>query len=75
MCSTQIETPYAVKYGKVLPKVGVGFVMHISRDGYVFKDGTNGQYLILNFEKNILISILSSETNMEYVTEILRGII
>lgn len=75
MCSTRIETPYAVKQGRVLPKVGVGLVMHISRDGYVFKDGTNGQYLILNFEKNLLISILSSETNMEYVTEILRGII
>ena len=49
--------------------------MHISRDGYVYKDGTNGQYLIINFSKNLLITILSSEKEMSYVSEILRGII
>ena len=75
MCSTQIETPYAAKPEKVLPKVGVGYIMHISRDGFCFKDGTNGQYLIVNFNKNLLISILSSENEMSYVTEILRDII
>lgn len=75
MCSTQIKTPYAVKPNRVLPKEGVGFVMHISKDGYVFKDGTNGQYLIINFSKNQLITILSSESEMQYVTEILRGLI
>ena len=75
MCSTQIQTPYAVKPGRVLPKLGVGYVMHISRDGYFYKDGKNGQYLIFNFEKNLLISILSSETDMTSVTEILRNLI
>lgn len=75
MCSTQIDTPYAVKPERVLPKIGVGYIMHISRDGYIFKDGTNGQYLIINFNKNLLISILSSEKEMKYVTEILRDLI
>lgn len=75
MCKSQIETPYAVKPERVLPKVGVGYIMHISRDGYSFKDGTNGQYLIVNFEKGQLITICSSEPDMKYVTEILRGII
>ena len=75
MCSAQIITPYAIKPERVLPKTGVGYIMHISRDGYFFKDGTNGQYMIINFDKNLLITILSSEKEMKYVTEILRDII
>ena len=67
MCSAQIDTPYAVKPERVLPKIGVGYIMNISRDGYIFKDGTNGQYVIINFDKNLLISILSSEKEMKYV--------
>lgn len=75
MCSVQIETPYAIKPERVLYKLGVGFVMYISRDGFVFKDGNNGQYLIVNFKKNLLLTILSSESEMKYVTEILRDLI
>ncbi len=75
MCSTQIDTPYAVKPERVLPKYGVGYVMNVSRDGYVFKDGKNGQYLIVNFKKKQLISILSSEKDMGCVMEILRELI
>lgn len=75
MCKAQLETPYAYNAERVLPKSGVGFVMHISRDGYFYKDGKNGQYLIINFNKKQIISILSSETDMSCVTEILRGII
>ncbi len=75
MCSAQIVTPYAIKPERVLPKTGVGYIMHISRDGYIFKDGTNGQYVIINFDKNLIISILSSEKEMKYVTEVLRDII
>jgi len=50
-------------------------VMHISRDGFAYKDGTNGQYLILNLTKNLLITIFASERDMSCVTEILRGLI
>ena len=75
MCKTQIQTPNTTKLDRVLPKFGVGYIMHISRDGYVYKDGTNGQYLIVNFAKNQLITILSCESEMNYVTEILRDLI
>jgi len=75
MCKTQINTPYAVKPEKVLPKYGVGYVMHISRDGYFYKDGANGQYMIINFDKNQLITILSTENEMQYVSEVLRNLI
>ena len=75
MCSVQLETPYEVKQDRVLAKNAVGYVFNISRDGYVFKGGANGQYLIINFEKQQVISILSDEKEQTKVLEILRGII
>jgi len=75
MTKLQVETPNLYKLERVLPKIGGGYFTFISRDGYVFRDGSNGQYIILNKEKDILITIMSTEKNMKYVTEILRGII
>ena len=75
MCSRVLDTPYTVKAERVLPKEAVGYVMHISRDGYVFKDGKHGQYLIINFDKEEIISILATESDMSVVTEMLRGLI
>ena len=49
--------------------------MNISRDGCAYKDGADGQYIIVNFAKNQLITILSTEPEMQYVTEILRGLV
>ena len=60
---------------RVLPKIGGGYFTFISRDGYVFRDGTNGQYIILNKDKNLLITIMASEKEMKNVTEILRDLI
>ena len=75
MCSLQIKTSEYYKPERVLPKIGVGYFSFISRDGYVFRDGSDGQYLIINNSQKLLISILSSEIEMKYVTEILRGLI
>ena len=71
--SMQLETPY--KSERVLPKVGIGYYTFISRDGFVFRDGSNGQYIIINKDKNLLITIMASEKDMKNVTEILRDII
>lgn len=75
MCKMQLETPSMYKEERVLPKIGVGYYTFISRDGYIFRDGASGQYIILNKEKNILITIMSTEKDMKNITEILRGII
>ena len=75
MCSTQIETPYAVKSNRILPKMGVGFVVNTSFDGWIFKDGTNSQYLIFNFETNQLITIFSNEEDMTLAQQILKDVI
>ena len=55
--------------------MGIGYYVFISRDGYIFRDGSNGQYIIVNKEKKLLITIMSSEKEMKNVTEILRNII
>lgn len=75
MITLQVETPNLYKPERVLPKIGGGYFTFISRDGYVFRDGTNGQYIILNKDKNLLITIMASEKEMKNVTEILRGLI
>lgn len=75
MCKKQLETPLAYKPERVLPKIGIGYYTFISRDGYIFRDGSNGQYIILNKDKNLLITIMSTEKDMKNVTEILRGLI
>lgn len=75
MSLIQLKTPSEYKPDRVFPKIGVGYYTFISRDGFIFRDGSNGQYIILNKDKNILITIMSSEKNMKYVTEIFRDII
>ena len=75
ICSMQLETPSQYKPERVLPKIGIGYYTFISRDGYVFRDGSNGQYIIINKEKNLLITIMSSENEMKNIMEILRDLI
>ncbi len=75
MCKMQLETPSTYKPDRVFPKVGIGYYTFISRGGFIFRDGSNGQYIILNKDKGILITIMSSEKDMKNVTEILRNVI
>lgn len=75
MCKKQLKTPLAYKPERVFPKIGIGYYTFISRDGYIFRDGSNGQYIIVNKDKNILITIMSTEKDMKNVTEILRDLI
>lgn len=75
MSSLQLETPSTYKPERVLPKLGIGYYTFISRDGYIFRDGSNGQYIIINKNKNLLITIMSTEKDMKNVTEVLRNLI
>lgn len=74
MCSVQLETPLAYKPERVFPKIAIGYYTFISRDDFVFRDGSNGQYIIVNKNRNILITIMSSEKDMKNVTEIFRNV-
>ena len=75
MCKMQFETPEICKKERLLPKYGVGYFTFISRDGIVFRDGSNGQNIIIDKNKNLLITIMSTEPNMKNITEVLRNLI
>lgn len=75
MCALQLETPSTFKPERVFPKVEVGYYTFISINNYVFRDGADGQYIIINKEKNLLITIMSREKDMKNVTEVLRDLI
>ena len=75
MCSVQLETSLVYKPERVFPKIAIGYYTFISRDDFVFRDGSNGQYIIVNKKKNFLITIMSSEKEMKNVTEIFRNLI
>ncbi len=75
MCKIQFETPEICKKERVLPKYGVGYFTFISRDGIIFRDGSNGQNIIIDKNNNLLITIMATEPNMKNITEILRNLI
>lgn len=75
MTSMQLETPSTYKPERVFPKIGVGYYAFISRDNYIFRDGSNGQYIIVNKEKKLLVTTMASEKDMKKITEIFRDII
>ena len=75
MTSIQLETPSTYKPERVFPKIGVGYYTFISRDNYIFRDGSNGQYIIVNKEKKLLVTTMASEKDMKKITEIFRDII
>ncbi|WP_297668832.1 serine hydrolase [Thomasclavelia sp.] len=72
MCLLQFEISSVYKTKVALPMLGAGYYTFISKEGYVFRNGSNGQYIILNRDNNLLITIMSSEKNRENVMESLR---
>ncbi len=75
MTSKQVECPDYYKPERVLPKLSAGYHTWISRDNIVFRDGSNGQYIICDYKNNQLITIMSTQKDMSLVTECLRDLI
>ena len=72
--SLQLETPSVYKSERVFPKIGIGYYVFISRANYIFRDGACGQYIIVNKEKKLLITIMATEKCMKNVSEIFRDV-
>lgn len=75
MTKSQVHCPDYYKPERLLPKLDAGYFTWISRDGIVFRDGSDGQYIICDYKNNRLITIMSSQKDMSLVTECLRGLI
>lgn len=75
MGSKQAPCPDYYKPERVLPKLSAGYHTWLSRDNILFRDGSNGQYIICDNKNNRLITIMSTQKDMSLVTECLRGLI
>lgn len=75
MTKPQVACPDYYKPERVLPKLNAGYFTWISRDNIVFRDGSDGQYIICDYKNNRLITIMSSQQDMSLVTECLRDLI
>ena len=75
MIKPQVACPDYYKPERVLPKLNAGYFTWISRENIVFRDGSDGQYIICDYKNNRLITIMSSQKDMSLVTECLRGLI
>ena len=73
MKNIQIYTPDYYKPERFFPKIGAGYFTFISNNNLVFRDGSNGQFIICDNKKNLLITIMSNETEMSKVTEIFES--
>ena len=72
MTKIQKQTPEIIKKDRILQKTAIGYYVFISNNGYVFRDGTKGQYIIINRINNLLIIIMATEKDMKKVTRIFR---
>ncbi len=75
MVKVQIHCPDYYKPERLFPKLDAGYFTWISRDGIVFRDGSEGQYIICDYSNDRLITIMSTQKEMDLVTECLRGLI
>ncbi len=75
MMSPQILTPSMYDEKRVLPKYSYGLNLWVCKDGIVYCDGTDGQYLIVVPKKEMVIVTLGHQSNMKPITVCLEKII
>ena len=75
MTKIQVLTPIMYDEKRVFPKFGYGFFIYICKNGSYYIDGTEGQYLIVIPEKDILITTFGHQPDMKPITECFREIL
>lgn len=75
MSKLQVETPTMYDEKRVFPKYGYGFFLYICKNKDYYCDGTDGQYLIVLPEKDILITTFGHQSDMKPITECFRDLL
>ena len=75
MLKPQVITPGMYDEKRVLPKYAYGYNMWICKDGIAYCDGTDGQYLIIVPQKQMVIVTTGHQSNMKPITICLEKII
>lgn len=75
MKKQQVITPTMYDPARVLPKYAYGYNLWICKNGICYGDGTDGQYLIIIPQKEMVIVTMGYQSDMKPITECLRQII
>jgi len=75
MRSPQALTPTMYDETRVFPKYAYGFYLYICKNGPYYCDGTDGQYLIVLPEKEIVITTFGHQSDMRPITECFRELL
>lgn len=75
MLKPQVLTPSMYDEKRILPKYAYGYNMWICKDGIAYCDGTDGQYLIIVPQKEMVIVTTGHQSDMKPITVCLKNII
>lgn len=75
MRSIVIETPGMYDAARVFPKFGYGYGLWICENGSYYCDGTNGQYLIVVPDRDLIITTLGDQADMKPITRAMRPLL
>ncbi len=70
-----VKTPQMYDERRAFPKFGYGHYLWKCRDGSVYCDGTDGQYLILLGDGDTVITTLGHQPDMKPITECFRELL
>lgn len=69
MTKLQIYTPDNYDESRALPKFGYGYNLWICKNCIYYHDGSDGQYLIVIPDKDIVITTTATQKHMKYITK------
>ena len=69
MSTLKTLTPNNYDISRALPKYGYGYNLWICKNEIYYHDGSNGQYMIIAPEKNMVITTTAKENNMKPITK------
>ncbi len=72
MTKLQIETPNNYDESRALPKYGYGFNLWVCKNGIYYHDGSDGQYMIVVPNKNMVITTTADQNNMKPITACMK---
>lgn len=75
MTSPLVPTPDRWDPTATLPKSGYGYGIWSCGDGRYFGDGTGGQYLVVDPERELAVTVLSGDSDMDAIQDALAPLV
>lgn len=72
MSTLKVFTPNNYDETRVLPKYGYGYNLWVCKNGTYYHDGSDGQYIIVVPNKNMVITITADQKDMKPITACMK---